>query len=890
MGLLDNLFNIADKKEMKKFNKTVDEIDALEPKFQAMSDSELKNMTNVFKERLKNGETVDDILTEAFAVAREASKRVLGMRQYRVQLIGGIVLHQGRIAEMKTGEGKTLVATAPVYLNALTGKGVHVVTVNDYLAKRDKEQMGKIYEFLGMTVGVIVHGQNPQERKAQYECDITYGTNNEYGFDYLKDNMVIHKEQKVQRELNYAIVDEVDSILVDEARTPLIISGPGDKSTHLYSDANTFIHTLKDDNFEIDEKQKSVSLTESGIQKAEVYFGVDNITDIAHIELFHHINQALKAHKIMKLDVDYVVRDGEIVIVDEFTGRLMFGRRYSEGLHQAIEAKEGLRIQRESKTLATITFQNYFRMYNKLSGMTGTAKTEEEEFKAIYKMDVVQIPTNKPILREDLSDSVYKSELGKFNAVVEDIIERHKNNQPVLVGTVSIEKSEVLSMLLKRKGVKHEVLNAKNHHKEAEIVAQAGRLGAVTIATNMAGRGTDIVLGGNPVFLTKKEMKKMGYSEELINTVDADIESLGIELTEDIVKAKSDYDEILKKYKEQTEQEQNKVREAGGLAIIGTERHESRRIDNQLRGRAGRQGDPGSSRFYISLEDELMRLFGSERISGMVEKIGLDDETPIEAKMLTKSIENAQKKVEGRNFGIRKHVLQYDDVMNKQREIIYEQRGRVLEGENLQEQIQAMILSIIEESYDIYVTDQGLDLHAYKEHLYHMFMPKGSLEVENLENMKKEDLINAVYEIANKIYKEKEDMVSPEKMREIERVILLQAVDSYWIDHIDAMDQLRQGIGLRAIGQQDPVVAYKLEGFDMFDNMTKAIKEDTVRYLYNFTVEAHIERKQVVDVDKMSSNADEGQGNKPVKKGEEIGRNDECPCGSGKKYKKCCGR
>ncbi|OSB08714.1 preprotein translocase subunit SecA [Paraclostridium bifermentans] len=890
MGFLDNIFNMADKREMKKFSKTVDEIDALESKFQGMSDSELKNMTNVFKDRLNNGETVDDVLAEAFAVVREASKRVLGMRQYRVQLIGGIVLHQGRIAEMKTGEGKTLVATAPVYLNALTGKGVHVVTVNDYLAKRDKEQMGKIYEFLGMTVGVIVHGQNPQERKEQYECDITYGTNNEYGFDYLKDNMVIHKEQKVQRELNYAIVDEVDSILVDEARTPLIISGPGDKSTHLYGDANTFVHTLKEDNYEIDEKQKSVSLTESGIQKAEVYFNVENITDIAHIELYHHINQALKAHKIMKLDVDYVVRDGEIVIVDEFTGRLMFGRRYSEGLHQAIEAKEGLRIQRESKTLATITFQNYFRMYNKLSGMTGTAKTEEEEFKAIYKMDVVQIPTNKPILREDLADCVYKSELGKFNAVVEDIIERHKNNQPVLVGTVSIEKSEVLSMLLKRKGVKHEVLNAKNHHKEAEIVAQAGRLGAVTIATNMAGRGTDIVLGGNPVFLTKKEMKKIGYPEDIINKVDADIESLGIELTDEIVKAKSDFDKILKKYKLQTEEEQNKVREAGGLAIIGTERHESRRIDNQLRGRAGRQGDPGSSRFYISLEDELMRLFGSDRISGMVEKIGLDEETPIEAKMLTKSIENAQKKVEGRNFGIRKHVLQYDDVMNKQREIIYEQRGRVLEGEDLEEQVQTMIMAIISDGYDIYVTDQGFDLYAYKDYLYHMFMPKGSLEAENLENMKKEEVIDAVYNLAKKIYEEKENMVGSERMREIERVILLQAVDSYWIDHIDAMDQLRQGIGLRAIGQQDPVVAYKLEGFDMFDNMTKAIQEDTVRYLYNFTIEEPIQRKQVVDVEKISSNADEGQGNKPVKKDEETGRNDECPCGSGKKYKKCCGR
>ena len=638
MGFLDNLFNMADKKELKKFNKIVDSIDSLEPKFESMSDKELKDMTNVFKERLANGETLDDILPEAFAVVREASKRVLGMRHYRVQLIGGIVLHQGRIAEMKTGEGKTLVGTAPVYLNALTGKGVHVVTVNDYLAKRDKEQMGKVYEFLGMTVGVIVHGQDPQTRRAQYQCDITYGTNNEYGFDYLKDNMVIHKEQMVQRELNYAIVDEVDSILVDEARTPLIISGPGDKSTHLYSDANTFILTLKPDDYEIDEKQKSVALTESGIQKAEVYFNVENITDIAHMELYHHINQALKAHTNMKKDVDYVVKDGEIIIVDEFTGRLMFGRRYSEGLHQAIEAKEGLRIQRESKTLATVTFQNYFRMYNKLAGMTGTAKTEEEEFKAIYKMDVVQIPTNKPVQRKDLSDAVYKNVVGKFNAVVDDIIERHKNKQPILVGTVSIENSELISQLLKRRGVKHEVLNAKYHDKEAEIIAQAGRLGAVTIATNMAGRGTDIVLGGNPTFLTKKEMKKLGYDESVINKVDASLEGIDREGNEELFAAREKYEELYKKYKEETKAEQEEVMKAGGLAIIGTERHESRRIDNQLRGRAGRQGDPGSSRFYISLEDDLMRLFGSERISSVVEKIGLEEDMPIEHKMLTKSI------------------------------------------------------------------------------------------------------------------------------------------------------------------------------------------------------------------------------------------------------------
>ena len=764
MGFLDNLFNMADKKELKKFNKIVDSIDSLEPKFESMSDKELKDMTNVFKERLANGETLDDILPEAFAVVREASKRVLGMRHYRVQLIGGIVLHQGRIAEMKTGEGKTLVGTAPVYLNALTGKGVHVVTVNDYLAKRDKEQMGKVYEFLGMTVGVIVHGQDPQTRRAQYQCDITYGTNNEYGFDYLKDNMVIHKEQMVQRELNYAIVDEVDSILVDEARTPLIISGPGDKSTHLYSDANTFILTLKPDDYEIDEKQKSVALTESGIQKAEVYFNVENITDIAHMELYHHINQALKAHTNMKKDVDYVVKDGEIIIVDEFTGRLMFGRRYSEGLHQAIEAKEGLRIQRESKTLATVTFQNYFRMYNKLAGMTGTAKTEEEEFKAIYKMDVVQIPTNKPVQRKDLSDAVYKNVVGKFNAVVDDIIERHKNKQPILVGTVSIENSELISQLLKRRGVKHEVLNAKYHDKEAEIIAQAGRLGAVTIATNMAGRGTDIVLGGNPTFLTKKEMKKLGYDESVINKVDASLEGIDREGNEELFAAREKYEELYKKYKEETKAEQEEVMKAGGLAIIGTERHESRRIDNQLRGRAGRQGDPGSSRFYISLEDDLMRLFGSERISSVVEKIGLEEDMPIEHKMLTKSIEGAQKKVEGRNFGIRKHVLQYDDVMNKQREIIYAERRRVLEGENLQEQIENMIHSLIEEGVMSYSQD-GFDAERFVEYMYNLFMPRGSIEVSDIENLKTEQVIEKVFEIAMKIYNGKEERIGSDRMR-----------------------------------------------------------------------------------------------------------------------------
>ncbi|MPM25774.1 Protein translocase subunit SecA [bioreactor metagenome] len=866
-------------------------------------------MTNEFKERLSKGETLDDILPEAFAVVREASKRVLGLRQYDVQLIGGMVLHQGRIAEMKTGEGKTLVASAPVYLNALEGKGVHVVTVNDYLAKRDKEDMGKVYEFLGLSVGVIVHGQTPEVRREQYNCDITYGTNNEYGFDYLKDNMVIHKEQKVQRELNYAIVDEVDSILIDEARTPLIISGPGDKSTHLYTDANTFVLTLKapskteqektkeekeahfsDGDYDIDEKQKAASLTESGIKKAEVYFNVENITDIEHTELYHHITQALKAHAIMKKDVDYVAKDGEIIIVDEFTGRLMFGRRYSEGLHQAIEAKEGLHVQRESKTLATITFQNFFRMYKKLSGMTGTAKTEEEEFKSIYKMDVVVIPTNKPVQREDLSDVVYKNENGKFNAIADEILERNKKQQPILVGTVSIDKSEKLSQILKKRGIKHEVLNAKNHEKEAEIVAQAGRLGAVTIATNMAGRGTDIMLGGNPLFLTKKELKRQGFTESAIKRVDTHIEEIELEENEELAKAKHTFDDLYEKYKEQAKQEQEEVRKAGGLAIIGTERHESRRIDNQLRGRSGRQGDPGSSRFYIGLDDELMRLFGSERIQGVVEKIGLEEDMPVEHKMLTKSIENAQKKVEGRNFGIRKHVLQYDDVMNKQRQVIYDERGRVLEGEDINEQIQGMIKDIISSSVTAYVGDKGVELENLKSYLYGLFMPKGSLDLEGLEELNTQELSDKIYEIAHDVYREKEELIGSERMREVERIILLQCVDNHWIDHIDAMDQLRQGIGLRALGQQDPVIAYKMEGFDMFDDMVKHIQEDTVKYLFNITIEQQPkERKSVVDVDTLSSPSDLAD-KSPVVKEKTVGRNEPCPCGSGKKFKHCCGK
>ena len=909
MGFLDNLFNMADKKELKNFQKIAENINEMEPRFESMRDKELKNMTNEFKERLSKGETLDDILPEAFAVVREASKRVLGLRQYDVQLIGGMVLHQGRIAEMKTGEGKTLVASAPVYLNSLEGKGVHVVTVNDYLAKRDKEDMGKVYEFLGLSVGVIVHGQTPEVRREQYNCDITYGTNNEYGFDYLKDNMVIHKEQMVQRELNYAIVDEVDSILIDEARTPLIISGPGDKSTHLYTDANTFVLTLKapskteqektkeekeahfsDGDYDIDEKQKAASLTESGIKKAEVYFNVENITDIEHTELYHHITQALKAHAIMKKDVDYVAKDGEIIIVDEFTGRLMFGRRYSEGLHQAIEAKEGLHVQRESKTLATITFQNFFRMYKKLAGMTGTAKTEEEEFKSIYKMDVVLIPTNKPVKRDDLADVVYKNENGKFNAIADEILERNKKQQPILVGTVSIDKSEKLSQILKKRGIKHEVLNAKNHEKEAEIVAQAGRLGAVTIATNMAGRGTDIMLGGNPLFLTKKELKRQGFTESAIKRVDTHIEETELAENEELAKAKRTFDDLYEKYKEQAKQEQEEVRKAGGLAIIGTERHESRRIDNQLRGRSGRQGDPGSSRFYIGLDDELMRLFGSERIQGVVEKIGLEDDMPVEHKMLTKSIENAQKKVEGRNFGIRKHVLQYDDVMNKQRQVIYDERGRVLEGEDINEQIQGMIKDIISSAVTAYVVDKSVELENLKSYLYGLFMPKGSLDIEGLEGLNTQELSDKIYEIAHDIYREKEELIGSERMREVERIILLQCVDNHWIDHIDAMDQLRQGIGLRALGQQDPVIAYKMEGFDMFDDMVKHIQEDTVRYLFNITIEQQPkERKSVVDVDTLSSPSDLAD-KSPVVKEKTVGRNEPCPCGSGKKFKHCCGK
>ena len=894
MGFFDNYLT---KKEIKALQKSVDIINSLEDSIVKLTDAELTGKTQEFMKRYENGETLDQLLPEAFAVAREASKRVLGMRHYDVQLMGGVVLHQGRIAEMRTGEGKTLVATLPVYLNALSKEGVHVVTVNDYLAKRDMEWMSKLYNFLGLTTGVILHGITPDQRRNAYNADITYGTNNEFGFDYLRDNMVIYKSQMVQRPLNYAIVDEVDSILVDEARTPLIISGQGDKSTALYTMADSFIRMLRNEtDYVIDEKGNSVALNESGVEKAEKFFAVENITDIANMETYHHINQALRAHTMMKRDVDYVVKDGEIIIVDEFTGRLMFGRRYSEGLHQAIEAKEGLKVQRESKTLATITFQNYFRMYKKLSGMTGTAKTEEEEFKSIYRMDVVQIPTNKPVIREDMDDVVYKTEAAKYKFAVDEIEERHKNGQPILVGTISIEDSEMLSDMLKKRGIRHEVLNAKNHEKEAEIVAQAGRFGQVTIATNMAGRGTDIILGGNPEFMTVKEMKRLGYADEIITQASG----FGYTEDEEIREAREKYHSILEEKKEELKEEQDKVRQAGGLCIIGTERHESRRIDNQLRGRAGRQGDPGTSRFFISLEDELMRLFGSDRLMAMVEKIGMDDDMPIEHKMLSKSIEGAQKKVEGKNFSIRKHVLQYDDVMNKQREIIYKERRNVLEGEDVHSEILDMIDKTIDKVLSYYIPEgsypESWDLKALEERFVNIFHPDKKVEVGNVEDLTKESLKEIIKNEALRLYDEKEKLVGEERMRELERIILLQVVDSKWMDHIDAMDQLRQGIGLRAIGQEDPVRAYQIEGFDMFDEMIQSIQEETLNYIYGFQVRIEaqpIERKQMVDMDKLEQKGGsetEEEGPKQIKTDKVVGRNDLCPCGSGKKYKKCCGK
>ena len=955
MNLLKAMFGNYSKREVKRVQPICDKVLALEDKYANMSESELKNQTALLKERLANGESTDDILPDAFAVCREASWRVLGMKHFPVQVIGGIVLHQGRIAEMKTGEGKTLVATLPAYLNALTGEGVHIVTVNDYLARRDSEWMGKLYRYLGLTVGLIVHDLENDDRKKAYAADITYGTNNELGFDYLRDNMVVYKEQKVQRPHAFAIVDEVDSILIDEARTPLIISGKGDKSTDLYERADILAKSLKIQRFAeldskedmeeyyaqnnidyvVDEKQKTATLTQSGVKKAEEFFGIENLTDPENLTIQHHVNQAIKANGVMKLDVDYVVKDDEVIIVDEFTGRLMYGRRFNEGLHQAIEAKEGVKVQSESKTLATITFQNYFRLYKKLSGMTGTAQTESEEFEEIYKLDVVEIPTNKPVLRKDLPDSIYKTEKGKFNAVIEQICEAHEKGQPVLVGTISIEKSELLSKMLKKRGIKHNVLNAKQHEKEAEIIAQAGKLGAVTIATNMAGRGTDIILGGNSEYMAKASMRKQGIPEELIE------EATGYAETddEDIISARKIFQELNSKYKEEIRDEADRVREAGGLFIIGTERHESRRIDNQLRGRSGRQGDPGMSRFFLSTEDDLMRLFGGDRMKMMMERMNVDEDMPIENKLLSNIIENSQEKVELRNFGIRKDVLQYDDVMNRQREIIYGQRDQVLNGEDLHDTILKMIDDTIDTSIKHYLPEgprENWNVQSLKDYYNGWIIrdeDKYNFDIEDLEDMESDEIKQMLVDDALEIYRENEELLDEVTIREMERVYLLKNVDTHWMDHIDNMEQLKSGIRLRSYGQHDPVVEYRIEGFDMFDEMIENIREDTVKLMlvmpkrvYEIqkrqeaieaarkaaekqaaaahqvilnngekqqqqpnAVQAALRREQVAKPTMTSSDGTD-TANKTVRKGKKIGRNDPCPCGSGKKYKKCCGR
>ena len=918
MGLFSKIFGSTSDRAIKKNRSQVDEVMALEDSYSKLSDEELKDNTNKLKERLKGGETLDDILPEAFATVREASKRVLGMTPYKVQVEGGIILHQGRIAEMKTGEGKTLVETMPAYLNALEGKGVHIVTVNDYLAKRDRDWMGKIFEFLGLSVGCIIHDMPKDERKVAYASDITYGTNNEFGFDYLKDNMVIYKENMVQRELNYAIVDEVDSILIDEARTPLIISGQGDKSTDLYELAKTFVSRLsvrvQDPDEKIDpldrfvkqeeeeeetkdyivnEKERTVLLTELGTKKAEEFFKVENLSDIENMEIIHHINQAMKARSLMKKDKDYVVKDGEIIIVDEFTGRLMFGRRYSDGLHQAIEAKEGLEVRSESKTLATITFQNYFRMYKKLSGMTGTAKTEEEEFQDIYHMDVIEIPTNKPVIRVDNPDEIYKTEAEKFGAVIEDIKARHATGQPVLVGTISIEKSEELSKLLKKTGIKHEVLNAKFHDKEAEIVAQAGRLGQVTIATNMAGRGTDIILGGNPEFMAKQAMRRKGLSEEEMAQVDSHEDTKDTE----VLKNRKEYEDFVDEYKDELQEEKAKVIAAGGLHIIGTERHESRRIDNQLRGRAGRQGDPGSSTFYISAEDDLMRLFGGDRFKNAIDMMNMPEGDSIKSPLLTKLIESAQRKVEGNNYGIRKHVLKYDDVMNKQREVIYTERKKLLDGADFRDNIVAMIKDVIASFVNTMCFEKedcgDWDFKSLFMHLKAIFdIDMEDISGLNIKDVHKDELIDMLTEHALKKYEAKEREFTPEKFREVERIVLLQVVDDKWMDHIDAMDQLKQGIGLRSMAQEDPARAYAIEGFDMFEAMNEAIKEDTLRILFHVEDPSKVKRKEQNKNIKEGFEGDNaGEKKKPfVRKTKKIGRNDPCPCGSGKKYKNCCGK
>jgi preprotein translocase subunit SecA len=896
-------------RELKRIIPLVDEIESLEPEIQALSDEELKAKTPEFKKRLADGGTLDDILPEAFAVVREASVRVLGIKHFRVQLIGGIILHQGRIAEMKTGEGKTLVATLPVYLNALAGKGVHIITVNDYLARRDSEWMGKIYSFLGLSVGLIVHGLDNAQRREAYNCDITYGTNNEFGFDYLRDNMVIYKNDRVQREQHYAIVDEVDSILIDEARTPLIISGAGDKSTDLYKRADSFASRLKakvvaesddkqsDEDVEadyiVDEKAHTAALTARGVTKAEQYFGLENLSDPDNLTISHHINQAVKAYGLMKRDREYVVKDGEVIIVDEFTGRLMYGRRYSDGLHQAIEAKENVKVERESKTLATITFQNYFRMYSKLAGMTGTALTEEQEFQTIYKLDVIEVPTNMPMIRIDSPDCVYKNEKGKFNAVIDEIAALHKKGQPVLIGTISIEKSELLSIMLKRRGVPHQVLNAKFHDKEAEIIAQAGKLGAVTIATNMAGRGTDIVLGGNAEFMAKQELRKQGYSEELIS----ESTSFNDTSDEEVLNIRAAFKQLNDEYKKRNSIEREKVLEAGGLYIIGTERHESRRIDNQLRGRSGRQGDPGTSRFYISLEDDLMRLFGSDRLSAIVETLGLEDDQPIEHKMLSNAIENAQRKVEGKNFDIRKHVLQYDDVMNKQREVIYGQRKQVLDGENLRDSFMKMIENNVNNLVSAYCSESDYpdmwDWEGIRTQSQELLIPESKLTLssEKMEGYTREDLKETLYNTLVEAYEAKEAEYGSEMMRDLERIVLLRVVDERWMDHIDAMDQLRHGVGMRAYGQRDPVVEYKYEGFEMFEEMIRSIHQDSVKMILRLRVNREQgvpKREKVAEPVGESRGGDEPA--KPVaRSSDKVGRNDPCPCGSGKKYKKCCG-
>ncbi|MBQ3429461.1 MAG: preprotein translocase subunit SecA [Mogibacterium sp.] len=920
MSLMEKIFGDLNAKEVKKVEKIVDVIESYDEQMQQLSDDELRAKTDEFKGRLAEGETLDDILPEAFAVCREAAWRSLGMKHFRVQLIGGVVLHQGRISEMKTGEGKTLVATLPAYLNALDGHGVHVVTVNDYLAKRDAEWMGKLYTFLGLKVGCVIHAVEGPARHEQYMADITYGTNNEFGFDYLRDNMVTYKEDLTQRELNYAIVDEVDSILIDEARTPLIISGRGVDSSVMYRNANTFVKTLTaEEEYKVEEKDNQVSLTDEGVKLCEDYFKIDNFSDPDNMELNHYVHQALRANYLMKRDVDYIVKDGEILIVDEFTGRLMYGRRFSNGLHQAIEAKEGVRVRSESKTLATITLQNYFRMYNKLAGMTGTAKTEEDEFRDIYNMDVVVIPTNKPVIREDREDSVYAHQKAKYKAIVNRVVEAHQTGQPVLVGTISIEISELISDMLKKRGVRHNVLNAKHHEQEAEIVAEAGRLGAVTIATNMAGRGTDIILGGNPEFEARKQMRKEGYTPEQISF------ATGFEKSDDqeLLEAREHFHALHEQIKAERAPEQQKVRELGGLCIVGTERHESRRIDNQLRGRSGRQGDPGNTQFFIALEDDLMRLFGGERMQGVLARVGMDEDEPLEAGMLSRSIEGAQKKVEGKNFGIRKYVLQYDNVMNKQREIIYDQRRMVLDGEDVSGYIKNMTYELIDGTIDPVLMEskysEEWDMQRIIDGLSQItpaFRDRFKPDEGYLKGLSEEQLKEDIRQIFDTLYDEKEAEIGSEQMREVERMILLRVVDNRWMDHIDAMDQLKDGIGLRGIGQQDPAVAYAQEGFAMFDEMVADIREETVKFCYNVTVTTRTERRNVVSGntsaakeeykdDTAAQQSRGGKGSMPAaapkadKTGKQetvrrdmpkVGRNDPCPCGSGKKYKNCCGR